>query len=169
MAEQNTNTWDGPGNGNTGDAMGGGSVGGTKSGLGEQIKSAAASAADSTKERAVAGLGAVADVAANAGEELRGQSDLLASWVNMASDQLRGMADRLRERQPGELADDLARFARERPALFVGGAFLIGLGLARVLKSAPAGSARQSAMGMSSGGSTIGNDDLAWDRPSQVS
>ena len=157
MAEQNTNTWDRPDNGNPSPAA---------AGIGEQIKSAAASAADSTKDRAVAGLGAVADVAANASQELRGQSDLLASWVNMASDQLRGMADRLRERRPGELADDLARFARERPALFVGGAFLIGLGLARVLKSAPASrSEAQSAAAI-----PPGNDgDSAWPRPSQVS
>ena len=64
-------------------------------------------------------------------------NETLASWVDAASDQLRHMANRLRDRPASELADDLARFARERPALFIGGAFLLGLGVARLLKSSP--------------------------------
>ena len=47
------------------------------------------------------------------------------------------MADRLRDRPAAELVDDLSRFARERPAVFIGGAFLLGLGVARLLKSSP--------------------------------
>ena len=33
------------------------------------------------------------------------------------------------------MLDDLNSFARRRPAVFIGGAFLVGLGLARFLKS----------------------------------
>ena len=96
-----------------------------------------ASAADAQKNRAAEGLGGIADVARQTGEELRGQNETLASWVNAASDQLRHMADRLRDRPAAELAEDLTRFARERPAVFIGGAFLLGLGVARLLKSSP--------------------------------
>jgi hypothetical protein len=99
------------------------------------LRDKVASAADAQKNRAADGLGSIADVARRTSDELRGESEMLASWVNVASDQLRLMADRLRDRRPGELADDLTRFARERPAMFLGGAFLLGLGVARLLKS----------------------------------
>jgi hypothetical protein len=33
------------------------------------------------------------------------------------------------------MLDDVHSFARRRPALFIGGAFLVGLGIARFLKS----------------------------------
>ena len=72
-----------------------------------------------------------------ASEELRAQNEMLASWVHGASDQLRQLADRLRDRPAAELAEDLASFARQRPAMFLGGAFLLGLGVARLLRSSP--------------------------------
>jgi hypothetical protein len=105
--------------------------------LRQRVASTVASAADTQKNRAADGLGNIADVARQTGEELRGQNEMLASWVNAASDQLRTIADRLRDRPAAELADDLASFARQRPALFIGGAFLLGLGVARLLKASP--------------------------------
>jgi hypothetical protein len=102
-----------------------------------ELRQKVASAADAQKNRAAEGLGDIADVAQQTSEELRGQNETLASWVNAASDQLRHMADRLRDRPAAELADDLTRFARERPALFLGAAFLLGLGVARLVKSSP--------------------------------
>jgi hypothetical protein len=130
MAEQSTNTW------TEGSASDGANDRGTGS-LREKVASTVASAADTQKNRAAEGLGGIADVARHTSEDLRGQNEMLASWVNAASDQLRTLADRLRERPAAEFAEDLTRFARERPALFIGGAFLLGLGVARLLKASP--------------------------------
>lgn len=142
MAEQHTNTRTEAGGGAAGTGAAGsttGDSGGSKSGgnLRNKVASTVASAADSQKNRAADSIGGIADVARQTGEELRGQNEMLASWVNAASDQLRTLADHLRDRPAAEIADDLSRFARERPALFLGGAFLMGMGVARLLKSSP--------------------------------
>jgi hypothetical protein len=145
MAEQSSNTWTEDGaaaGGSTGASTGAsGNAGATGTGsagdLRQKVASTVASAADTQKNRAAEGLGSIADVARQTGEDLRGQNEMLASWVNAASDQLRTMADRLRDRPAAELADDLTRFARQRPAMFLGGAFLLGLGVARLLKASP--------------------------------
>jgi hypothetical protein len=144
MAEQSTNTWTDDGGatgGSTGSSSGAtgntGASGRSADDLRQKVASTVASAADSQKNRAAEGLGSIADVARQTGEDLRGQNEMLASWVNAASDQLRTMADRLRDRPAAELAEDLTRFARQRPAMFLGGAFLLGLGVARLLKASP--------------------------------
>lgn len=93
------------------------------------------SVADAQKQRAADGLGSAAAAARETGNRLRGEHDFVASWVSAAGDQIQLLADRLRDRQPGELVDELSRFARERPAVFLGGAFVLGLGVARLLKS----------------------------------
>jgi hypothetical protein len=143
MAEQSSNTTAGgdapsatPG-GSTGAASGAGSSGSSSGDLRQKVASTVASAADTQKNRAAEGLGGIADVARQTGDELRGQNEMLASWVHAASDQLRTIADSLRDRPAADLAEDLARFARQRPALFIGGAFLLGLGVARLLKASP--------------------------------
>jgi hypothetical protein len=48
---------------------------------------------------------------------------------------MRRLADNIRQRGVVDMMDDVAVFARRRPALFIGGAFLVGLGIARFLKS----------------------------------
>jgi hypothetical protein len=53
----------------------------------------------------------------------------------MASDQMKRFADTIRQRGVADMMDDLNQFARRRPALFIGGAFLVGIGIARFLKS----------------------------------
>ena len=124
MAEQSSNTWN--------EGGGTGAAGGSDSSqqtMGE-LKEKVASVADAQKDRAAEGLGGIADAARQTSEGLRSQNETLASWVNAASDQLRHMADRLRDRPAAELMDDLSRFARERPAVFIGGAFLLGRGRA---------------------------------------
>jgi hypothetical protein len=110
------------------------------------IKEKAASMANEQKDRAADSLGGIADVASHTSDELRGQSELLASWVQVASDQLRAVADRMRDKQPGEMAEDITRFARQRPMLFIGGAFLLGVVLARLPRNSP--SARRAVRSM---------------------
>ena len=67
--------------------------------------------------------------------ELRTENETIARYVDQASDQLRRFADQIRQKGVGDMLDDINGFARRRPALFIGGAFLVGLGIARFLKS----------------------------------
>jgi hypothetical protein len=102
------------------------------------IKQRVTSRVDEHKNRAADGLGGIADVIRNAGNELRMENETLASYVDAASDQMRRVADQIREKGVAEMMDDVNEFARRRPALFIGGAFLVGIGLARFLKSSAA-------------------------------
>jgi hypothetical protein len=120
---------------------------GILSDLQQQVKSSA----DSQKNRAADGLGGIAQVFQNAGSEIRGENEMLASYVDMAGDRLRRFADTVRERGVEEMLDALQAFARRRPVVFLGGALVAGFGLARFLKSSggstsyfPAGSSAQS-------------------------
>ncbi len=99
------------------------------------IQQRVTSRVDQQKQRAADGLGGIADVFRSASNELRSDNETLASYVDLASDQMRRLADHIRERGVADMLDDVHDFARRRPALFIGGAFVIGLGLARFLKS----------------------------------
>lgn len=87
---------------------------------------------DDQKTRAADGLSGIADLVAQLGEEMPGA---LAQVSKTASTRLQHAADRMREHQAAELAQSLARFAHERPFVFIGGAFVLGLGLARLLNT----------------------------------
>ena len=99
------------------------------------IQQKVTSRVDEQKNRAADGLGGIADVFRNAGNELRNENETIAQYVDMASDQMKKFADRIRQRGVSDMMDDLNQFARRRPALFIGGAFIVGLGIARFLKS----------------------------------
>jgi len=127
-------TGDSPVLGGSGTKANGGVKGEARGVLGG-IQQRVTSRVDEQKNRAADGLGGIADVFRSAGNELRSENEALASYVDMASDQMRRFADTIRQRGVADMMDDVTEFARRRPALFVGGAFLIGLGIARFLKS----------------------------------
>lgn len=108
---------------------------GARSGLLGGIQQKVTSRVDDQKNRAADGIGGIADVLRNATNDLRGENETLASYVDMASDQMRRFADHIRQRGVTDMMDDVNRFARRRPAVFIGGAFLVGLGIARFMKS----------------------------------
>lgn len=107
------------------------------------IQQKVTSRVDEQKNRAADGLGGIADVFRNAGNELRNENETLAQYVDMASDQLRRFADTIRQRGVADMLDDVNSFARQRPAMFIGGAFLVGIGVARFLKSSAERDVRQ--------------------------
>ena len=90
---------------------------------------------DEQKNRAADGLGGIADVFRTAGNELRNENETLAQYVDMASDQLRRFADTIRQRGVNDMMNDVNQFARRNPAMFIGGAFLVGFGIARFMKA----------------------------------
>ena len=122
------------GNGSVADAETG-INGGTTHGLLSGIKQNVTSRVDEQKNRAAEGLGGIANVFRTAGNELRSENEAVAAYVDMASDQLRRFADQIRQKGVTDMLDDVNDFARRRPALFIGGAFLVGIGIARFLKS----------------------------------
>ena len=87
---------------------------------------------DDQRTRAADGLTGIADMMAQLGDEFRGP---LSSFSRTASSRLRVTADRMRETDAAELARSLANFAQERPLLFIGGAFVLGLGVAKLLNT----------------------------------
>lgn len=127
-----------------------------KSGVISGIQETVASRVDQQKEKAAQGLGSIADVIHQAGDGLREQNEGLASLVEGASTQLKRFAEHIRTRGAGDLVEDVAAFGRRRPAVFIGGALLLGLGLARFLKS--------SAPGDQTGNGSAG---AAFDKPGQ--
>jgi hypothetical protein len=107
----------------------------TSSGVLGGIQQRVTSRVDEQKNRAADGLGGIANAIRTAGNELRGENEALAQYVDMASDQLRKFADTIRQRGVADMMDDVNRFARRNPAVFIGGALLVGIGVARFLKA----------------------------------
>jgi hypothetical protein len=82
--------------------------------------------------------------------EVRGRAGLGDSVDDLAR-RLDNAAIYLRESDFGELADDVERFARRRPRLFLAGSFLTGVVVARFLKSSSASHRRMRAATASGG------------------
>ncbi len=91
------------------------------------------------KGRAADGLGSVAAAIRGASDHLRAENQTLAAYADKAVDQIEHFADRMRDKDPAEMMRNLEQFARRNPTAFVGGAFVLGLGLARFLKSSDNG------------------------------
>ena len=104
-------------------------------GVMDQMKQQASTRVNEQKARAAEGLGSVASAIRQASEHLRTENQTLASYADKAVDQIQLFADRMRDKDPAEMMRDAERFARRNPAAFVGGAFVVGLALARFLKS----------------------------------
>lgn len=103
------------------------------------IKDTVSGQVEDQKGRAADGIVGLADAVRRLGEELRGHNQPLANVVSTAGSRLHGVADRVREADPAEIAHSVAQFARQRPMLFVGAAFVVGLGVSQLLKTAAAG------------------------------
>jgi hypothetical protein len=107
-------------------------------GMVARVRERASAGLSTQKDRATEGLGSVAQAVRQSTERLREQKhDTAAQYVEQAADQIDRLTNRLRQKDVGELVQDAQRLARRRPALFIGGAFALGLVGARFLKSSP--------------------------------
>jgi len=78
----------------------------------------------------------VADAVGAMGDQLRQNDPIgLAQFADQAAEQIDRFSTYLRETDVDEMLADAQRFARRQPALFLGGAFAVGLLAARFLKS----------------------------------
>jgi ElaB/YqjD/DUF883 family membrane-anchored ribosome-binding protein len=109
---------------------------GSGRGVMERVRETATAQLSNQKERATSSIGSVAQAVRQSAQPLRdNRQDVIAQYVEKAADQLDRFSTRLRDRDVSDIVDDVQRFARQRPALFVGAAFAAGILAARFLKS----------------------------------
>jgi uncharacterized membrane protein len=108
-----------------------------------QVQQQAASRLDQQKEHVVGGLSSVADSLRQTGQQLRDNVDgvvpqYAAQYSESAAQQVEKISTYLRERDANQIVREIESFGRREPALFVAGAFVLGLLGARFLRaSAP--------------------------------
>ncbi len=88
---------------------------------------------ESQKERAAEGLGGVADTLRKTGEALGEDLGAVAPALETAARQVEQLSELLQSADVEELADEVGRFARRRPAAFLCGAFAAGFLGARMV------------------------------------
>jgi hypothetical protein len=121
----------------------------------EQYKSTAIERLGSAREQAESTLDAqrhhvtdriqrVGDLLRGASEQLRHEDETVARYMDVASVRVERVAQYINNADFSSLADDINRFARERPAWVIGGSFLAGLAIARFLKSTAPSTERRS-------------------------
>jgi len=102
----------------------------------DQAKQQATSQLSTRKDQAAASLGTVADALRQTGTHLRENDQHgIAQYADKAAERVEQMSGQLRGKDVQEIVRDVERYARRQPALFLGGAFALGLLGARFLKS----------------------------------
>jgi uncharacterized protein YjbJ (UPF0337 family) len=88
------------------------------------------------KDRAAQGLGSVAHALRITGQQLREQDQVGGTvYLDRVASEVERFSTYLEQSDVGQMVGDAERFARRQPALFLGGAFVLGLLGARFLKS----------------------------------
>ncbi len=117
------------------------------SAMAERARDRAGDAADSAKGKAESTISRQKDMAAGqldsissalrqTSGSLRGNDqDAIAGFVEDAASQVDRLSGYLQNRSVGDLLSEVQRFARREPALFLGGAFLIGIAGSRFMKA----------------------------------
>jgi len=104
--------------------------------LKDQVAETATSKLEDQKTQATSSLGNVSDAIRQTGDQLRSNDqETIAQYVDRAAEQLDQFTGYLRSRDMRQIVGDVEAFARREPALFLGGAFVLGLFGARFLKS----------------------------------
>jgi len=101
----------------------------------EQATSRVQSRLDEQKNRAADTLASMASSLRSSGQQFRGQPAGISNYIDDAADRLESIAHELHDRDVGELMEVVEDFARRQPAVFLGGAFALGVLGARFLKS----------------------------------
>ena len=93
------------------------------------------------KESAATDLSQIVEAVRRFGEGLAGEQSgpiarYAAQYGDKAANSLERLTTYIREQDPKQLLGDVQNFGRRRPALLLGGAFLLGFAGARLIKSA---------------------------------
>lgn len=113
---------------------------------------------DTQKDKATEGLTTITDVIRQTATTLeeKGQTPI-ANAVTGIAGQVENFSDYLQGKSIDELAEDVTAYAKQNPQLFVGGAFLLGIGLARFLKSSSRNTGNYNTATVTSGSNSFGN------------
>jgi vacuolar-type H+-ATPase subunit H len=101
----------------------------------EQARGEITGQGSAQKERAATGLRSLADELTGLVEGNGTSSSALSGLATQASDTVRQAADWLESREPADVLEDVRRFARRRPGMFLLGAAAIGLVGGRLTRS----------------------------------
>ena len=113
----------------------------------DDYKSTAIERIGDVRERAESGLLAqrqgvteriqrMGDMLRSASDQVRREDEFVARYLDVASVRAEKLASYIENADFASMAEDVGRFARERPAWVIGGSFLAGLAIGRFLKSA---------------------------------
>jgi len=112
----------------------------TASDVADQAKQKAMSQAATQKDQAAESLNTVSHAVNQAAQQLRQNNQApIAQVAESAASSISQLADHLRSRNINDLIGEVEDFASNQPALFLGGAFLVGVLGARFLKSTRTG------------------------------
>ncbi len=105
-----------------------------------QVQGRAGSQLNRQKEAAASELSQVANAVRRIGNTLSGEESgkivqYAAEYGEKAADRIEQLSNYIREQDPKQLINDVQNFGRRRPALLLGGAFLLGFAGARLIKS----------------------------------
>ena len=91
---------------------------------------------NATKKDAALTLSSVASTLLSSSSQLKEeQQNMAGEYVEKAAEQIDRLATYIQNADPAEVVDNVERFARRRPAVFIGAAFALGVIGARFLKS----------------------------------
>lgn len=114
----------------------GASTSGGSRNLIDKAEQQARSRINATKKDAALTLSSVASTLLNSSSQLKDeQQNVAGEYVEKAAEQIDRLATYIQNADPSEVADNIERFARRRPAVFIGAAFALGVIGARFLKS----------------------------------
>jgi hypothetical protein len=111
-------------------------------GIVDDAKSGALNTAEQTKDAFAEQLEDMAQAVHRSGEQLQGNQDWMAHWVERGADQLSGLASTLRSNDLRGLFGKIEELGRSQPAVFVGAAMAAGFATARLGKVVVASASR---------------------------
>ena len=107
-----------------------------RNGFADQLRNRASDALSQQKSRASEGLGSIVEAVRSTGRQLGDTNQPgIARYVSNTADSLQRWVDTFDRKDIREIVEDVQRFGRSRPALFIGMTFGAGLLGARFLKS----------------------------------
>lgn len=80
-------------------------------------------------------LGNVANLVHQAADVFEREAPQASNYIHQAAEQIDNVAEAVRTKNAREVVHDVEDFARRQPAIFFGGALLLGFAAVRVLKS----------------------------------
>ena len=102
-----------------------------------EVKEQARTAVRQQQEMAAEKLSSVAQAVRDSAERLREDEEApsIAGLIEQAADRIESFSTYLREQDLRDMIDNVQNWARRNPTIFLGGSFILGLVVARLLKS----------------------------------